>query len=204
MLTELVMTVGTTSWASIATTTAALYRRRLHTDPLTGLGNREALYARTRRVREGLVGLVMVDLDGFKAINDTHGHDFGNKVLATVASRLAEATRAGEFAVRLHGDEFAVWLGHQPHADAAERRADEIATALAEPHWIDGHRLHVLGSVGLALGPASSATSDLLGQADEHMYQVKAASKAAHRVTVLNPGCPRRRRDNHTPGGEAA
>ena len=195
MLTDLVLTVGTASWASLATTAAVLYRRRLHTDPLTGLGNRTALYARPRRIRRGLVGLVMVDLDAFKAINDTHGHDFGNKVLATVASRLAETTRAGEFAVRLHGDEFAVWLGHQPHAGAAEQRADEIAAALAEPHWIDGHRLHVLGSVGLALGSASSATSDLLGQADEHMYQVK----AARRVTVLDPGRTRRARDGAPP-----
>ena len=200
MLTDLALTVGTASWASLATAAAGFYRRRLHSDPLTGLGNRAALYARARRARRGLVGLVMIDLDAFKAINDTHGHDFGNKVLATVASRLAEAARPGELPVRLHGDEFAVWLGHQPHPGAAERRADEIAAALAEPHWIDGHRLHVLGSVGLALGPGSLSTSDLLGQADEHMYQVK----AAHRVTVLNPGHRRRSRDNHTPGGEAA
>ena len=179
MLTDLALTVGTTSWASLATTAAALYRRRLHTDPLTGLGNRAALYARARRARRGLVGLVMVDLDAFKAINDTHGHDFGNKVLDTVASRLAEATGPGEVPVRLHGDEFAVWLGHQPHPGAAEQRADEIAAALAEPHWIDGHRLSVLGSVGLALGPSSLSTSELLGQADEHMYQVK--SSGGHR-----------------------
>lgn len=199
MLTELALSLGTTSWASFATTAAALYRRRLHTDPMTGLGNRAALYARARRVRRGLIGLLMVDLDAFKAINDTHGHDFGNKVLATVASRLTESTQAGEHAVRLHGDEFAVWLGPQPHPGAAEQRADEIANALAEPHWIDGHRLTVLGSVGLALGPASLSTSELLGQADEHMYQVK----AAQRVTVLNPAQNRRNRD-HDPGDEAA
>ena len=199
MLTEIALTVGTAGWASIATTAAGLYRRRLHTDSLTGLGNRTALYTRTRRARRGLVGLVMVDLDAFKAINDTHGHDFGNKVLATVAARLAEAARPGEAPVRLHGDEFAVWLGRQPHPGAAEQRADEIATALAEPHWIDGHRLTVLGSVGLALGPASLSTSELLGQADEHMYQVK----AAQRVTVLNPAQNRRNRD-HDPGDEAA
>ena len=199
MLTELALALGTASWASFATTAAALYRRRLHTDPMTGLGNRAALYTRARRVRRGLVGLVMVDLDAFKAINDTHGHDFGNKVLATVASRLIESTQAGEHAVRLHGDEFAVWLGRQPHPGAAEQRAEEIATALAEPHWIDGHRLTVLGSVGLALGPTSLSTSELLGQADEHMYQVK----AAQRVTVLNPAQNRRNRD-HDPGDEAA
>ena len=199
MLTEIALTVGTASWAGIATTAAGLYRRRLHTDPLTGLGNRTALYARTRRARRGLVGLVMIDLDAFKAINDTHGHDFGNKVLATVASHLAEATRPGELPVRLHGDEFAVWLGRQPHPGAAEQRADEIATALAEPHWVDGHRMCVLGSVGIALAPASTSTSDLLGQADEHMYQVK----ATHRVTVLNPGGATRTRES-TPPDRAA
>lgn len=199
MLTELALTAGTAGWASLATTAAGLYRRRLHTDPLTGLGNRAALYTRARRDRRGLLGLVMIDLDAFKAINDTHGHDFGNKVLATVAARLAEVTRPGETAVRLHGDEFAVWLGRQPHPGAAEQRADDIATALAAPHWIDGHRLSVLGSVGLALGPASLSTSELLGQADEHMYQVK----AAQRVTVLNPGGSSRPREA-TPPDRAA
>lgn len=201
MLTELALTAGTAGWASLATTAATVYRRRLHTDPLTGLGNRAALYAHARRDRRGLLGLVMVDLDAFKAINDTHGHDFGNTLLAAVGARLTEATRPGETAVRLHGDEFAVWLGRQLDPGAAEQRADDIATALAAPHWIDGHRLSVLGSVGLALGPASLSTSELLGQADEHMYQVK----AAQRLTVLNPGQHHRSRDQHpTPGGEAA
>lgn len=179
MLTELALTVGTAGWASLATTAAGLYRRRLHTDPLTGIGNRTALYTRARRDRRGLVGLVMIDLDAFKPINDAHGHDFGNKVLSAVATRLVDATQAGERVVRLHGDEFAVWLGRQPHPDAAEQRADELSIALAEPHWIDGHHVRVPGSVGLALGPASLSTSELLGQADEHMYQVK--SSGGHR-----------------------
>ncbi|RCW46842.1 diguanylate cyclase (GGDEF)-like protein [Halopolyspora algeriensis] len=202
MFAELSTLLGTAGWAIIATTAACLYRRRLHTDPLTGLGNRQALHRTARRERftRSLVGLLMVDLDQFKAINDTHGHDFGNKVLAAVATQLATATKPGELAVRLHGDEFALWLGPIPTTTAAEQRAESVAAALAEPIRVDGHRLTVLGSVGLATAPASTPLAELLGHADAHMYQVK----ATHRLTVLPTGQAQRTRDQHTPGGEAA
>ena len=183
MLTELALSLGTTSWASFATTAAALYRRRLHTDPLTELGNRAALYTRARRVRRGLVGLVMVDLDPFKAINDTHGHDFGNKVLATVASRLTESTQAGEHAVRLHGDEFAVWL--RPTAPAtAEARAAEISAAMAGPLVIEGLAVTVTGSVGAAVAPADHPLPDLLAAADAAMYAAKKDGRTLEGVGI--------------------
>ncbi|QGK71610.1 diguanylate cyclase [Allosaccharopolyspora coralli] len=199
MLAELPLILGTASWAAATTTAALVFRRRLHTDPLTGLGNRTALHrlARRERFTRSLVGLCMVDLDGFKAINDTHGHDFGNKVLAAVATQLATATQPGEHAVRLHGDEFAVWLGPVPTSGAAEARAEQITAALAEPIWVDGHRLTALGSVGLAIAPAATPLTELLGHADAHMYEIK----ANRRLTVL-PTHSDRTRDQH--GGTAA
>jgi diguanylate cyclase (GGDEF)-like protein len=204
MFPELILTAGTAGWATTATTSTLILQRRLHTDLLTGIGNRVALHrrAQTRRLftsRRGLVGLLMVDLDRFKAINDTYGHDFGNKVLAAVAARLVDTTRRGELAVRLHGDEFAVWLGRTTPG-LAECRAAEIADTLAVPVWVDGHRIAAGGSVGLALAPAKAPLADLLSQADAHMY----ATKAAHRVDVLPTGRPHRTRDHHIPGGEAA
>lgn len=204
MFAELSTLLGTAGWASTVTTATAawVYRRRLYTDALTGLGNRQALHrlARRERFTRSLVGLCMVDLDQFKAINDTHGHDFGNKVLAAVATQLAAATQPGELAVRLHGDEFAAWLGPVPASGAAEQRVEAITTALAEPIWVDGHRLTALGSVGLALAPAHTPLTELLGQADAHMYEVK----ANRRLTVLPTHSDRTRDNARTPGGEAA
>lgn len=202
MLAELALTVTTAGWATATTAAAAVYRRRLHTDELTGLGNRTALHRRARRTARsrGLVGVLMIDLDHFKALNDTHGHPFGNRVLAAVAARLEDSALPGELPVRLHGDEFALWLGTLIDPAHAERRADEIAEALAVPLWIDGHRLTALGSVGLAAAPARTPLPALLGQADQHMYEVK----ANRRLTVLAAGTSRRTRDTTTPGGEAA
>ncbi len=202
MFAEISILLGTTGWASAATAAAWRYRRQLHTDPLTGLGNRQALHrvARRERFTRSLVGLCMVDLDQFKAINDTHGHDFGNKVLAAVGTQLATVLEPGEHAVRLHGDEFAIWLGPTPTSAAAEQRAEAITTALAEPIWVDGHRLTALGSVGLAIAPARTPLTDLLGQADAHMYEVK----ANRRLTVLPTHSDRTRDNVRFPGGEAA
>lgn len=199
MFAEIAQALTLTGWAITATAAALVYRRRVHTDSLTGLGNRTALHRTARRERctRSLVGLLMVDLDQFKAINDTHGHDFGNKVLSAIAAQLAAATRPGERAVRLHGDEFALWLGPLTSPAEAERRAAEVAAALAEPIWVDGHRLTALGSVGLAAAPASTPLADLLGHADAHMYEIK----ANRRLTVL-PTHSDRTRDQH--GGTAA
>lgn len=186
-------TAGITGWTA---TTAELVRldRRLHTDAMTGLGNRAALYRRHRRTRRSThtVGLLLADLDRFKAINDTHGHGFGNRVLAAVGTRLADTTGPGELAVRLHGDEFAVWLGPTATEDA-ETRADDIATALAAPLLVDGHRITAAGSVGLATAPGRTPLGDLLAAADRAMY----AAKHTARITVLPTGQAIRARDQH-------
>ncbi|RKT84858.1 diguanylate cyclase (GGDEF) domain-containing protein [Saccharopolyspora antimicrobica] len=200
MFAEIALTVTTAGWAT-TTAAAVMLDRRLHTDALTGLANRTALYRRARRTRRGLVGLLLIDLDQFKAINDTHGHDFGNKVLAAVGTRLDDATEGRELAVRLHGDEFALWLGRVSSPAHAEERAQQITAALSVPLWIDGHRLTALGSVGVAVAPARSPLGELLGDADRHMYAVKANRRL---TTLPTSGFARPRRDLTTPPDLAA
>jgi len=194
MFAEITLSLATAGWAAAATATAAVLDRRLHTDETTGLGNRAALRRHARRHRAGQVGLLLIDLDKFKAINDTHGHDFGNDVLAAVGARLATVTEPGERAVRLHGDEFAVHLGRVPDQAHARRRADEIAAALAEPLEVRGQRITALGSVGLAVAPARTPLGDLLGAADRRMYRAK-RSRRTCALPALPAPRPRRTRD---------
>lgn len=200
MFAELAWTLTATGWAAASTIAAAYFRRRLHTDQLTGLANRTALQRRARRSRHrGLIGVLLIDLDQFKTLNDTHGHDFGDTVLAAVGARLSDLAAPRELPVRLHGDEFALWLGTLTSPTRAEYRARQVSEALSVPLWIDGHRTTALGSVGLAVGPAGSPLTELLGQADQHMYQVK----HARHLTVLPTDRPNRSR-NQTPPDQAA
>lgn len=199
MFAELAWTLTATGWASASTLAAAYFRRRLHTDPLTGLANRAALTRRAARSNSrGLVGVLLIDLDQFKTLNDTHGHDFGDTVLAAVAARLSDIATPRELPVRLHGDEFALWLGQLTSPARAEYRARQVSEALSVPLRIEGHRITALGSVGLAVGPAVSPLADLLGQADQHMYQVK----HARHLTVLPTDRPNR--CSQTPPDHAA
>lgn len=183
---------GITGWTATAAAALRLLRE-LRTDPMTGLGNRAALARLHRRHRNSTrtVGLLLADLDRFKAINDTHGHDHGNRVLAAVGARLAAAVRPAECAIRLHGDEFAVWLGPTT-PDRAHQRAVEISAALAGPVLIEDQAVTVTGSVGAATAAADHPLADLLAAADTAMY----ATKNARRMQVL-PTAPSRTRDQY-------
>ena len=192
MFAEFLLSLAAVGWAATASATAAVLDRRLHTDELTGLGNRAALQRRARRTCSGLVGVLLIDLDQFKTINDSHGHDFGNKVLAALGARFAAVCAPGEQPVRLHGDEFAVHLGRIPDRSHAQRRADEVTAALAEPLHVADQRLTALGSVGFATATASTPLGDLLGAADRHMYRSKHARR---RPPALRTARPRRVRD---------
>ncbi|MFC0540663.1 GGDEF domain-containing protein [Kutzneria chonburiensis] len=177
-------TIGVTGYA-------ALLHHRLHTDTTTGLANRKALRrlaGRAARHRHGSVGLLLLDLDRFKQINDTHGHPTGTAVLVELAERLADAAQPGELSIRLHGDEFALWLGHLPSGQAghevAEQRAAEVADALAGPVHVDGLELTVTASIGVHTAPAHRVSlSGLLAGADGAMY----AAKRAGRLVRLRP-----------------
>ncbi len=144
-------------------------------DPLTRLPNRRAFDQRLRRAQRDASGFAVLylDLDGFKAINDKHGHATGDRVLETVAARLQATMRDGDIVARLGGDEFAILL----HAVTEEARALTIAMrvrqTLTAPLTV-GERLNVGASIGVALFPHDTDDLDeLLRRADRAMYDAK-------------------------------
>jgi len=132
------------------------------------------------------VALLFVDLDHFKAVNDKWGHAAGDKVLVTVAHRMANAIRRGDTAARLGGDEFAVLLEAVPDSSAAEAVGAKIRESLAEPCMIDGQPYVVSASIGIAMFPDDGRdVRDLLGSADEAMYVAKARGRNGSEVREL-------------------
>lgn len=148
-------------------------------DPLTGLANRvqfvtEIDGALDRRPDGAIIGVLLVDLDEFKAINDTYGHHDGDDALRQVAARLRSAVRPDDVIARLGGDEFAVLLRQVPDEDAAVERAWALHTAICAPMKIDAAQVVVGASIGIALAPTHSCDSTaLLRQADAAMYVAK-------------------------------
>ncbi len=140
-------------------------------DPLTGLANRRRFGERVAAAGPGSVAVLLIDLDGFKQINDTHGHQAGDRVLLHVARRLADCLRAGDLAARLGGDEFAVLL---PGADesVAQAAAERFRGSIAEPVDVGGPLVTVRASIGLVVGDPQHA-EELLHTADLRMYGQK-------------------------------
>lgn len=181
--------------AAWAVTTRRLTRlqAQLRTDTLTALANRHGLARAVdqARRRSAALGLLLIDADGFKRVNDTHGHDEGNTVLCHVARQLTAATRLSELAVRLHGDEFALLLTNLPagtrgHRIAAQRVA-AVRRSIAEPFVTDRTCHCVRVSIGAAVLPTDHAQlSALLALADAAMYRDK-TRRRAHR-TAQRPG----------------
>jgi diguanylate cyclase (GGDEF)-like protein len=160
-----------------------VYNRLFHLtrhDPLTGAANRAALrerlesaLARARR-RAQSFAVLFVDLDRFKAINDTCGHDVGDAVLCEVAERLHQAVRTTDVVARLGGDEFAVVLEDLFPTSCPFEVAERIRTSLEQPIDVDGHKLVVTASIGVALYPEITGTiDDILKAADTAMYVAK-------------------------------
>lgn len=149
-------------------------------DPLTGLPNRSYFHdflghALARAQREKFqVSLLFIDLDRFKHINDSQGHEVGDQVLRVVANRLDELLRADDFVARLGGDEFAIILMHPPASRAASRVARKLLKALAEPFKLERRRYTVSASIGISVFPDDGLDANtLLRQADLAMYQAK-------------------------------
>jgi diguanylate cyclase (GGDEF)-like protein len=151
-------------------------------DPLTGLANRRRLYeVGATRLAEGGKGqsaLLLIDLNHFKEINDTLGHAAGDHVLREVAARLAAAAAPDDLVVRLGGDEFAVLFTGIPTPALAVPRARGVLAALDAPIEVDGMRIVVEASTGLALAPFRGGLDELLRRADVAMYQAKREGKA--------------------------
>jgi diguanylate cyclase (GGDEF)-like protein len=158
---------------------AELERLALH-DALTGLPNRLLL---DDRLRHGLLhaqrrgeplAVMLLDLNGFKHVNDTLGHHVGDRLLQQLAPRLATPLRKSDTLARLGGDEFAVLLAPPTDLEQAGQAAERLVAALAEPFTVDGARLEVGASVGVALYPDHGVeASELLRRADAAMYAAK-------------------------------
>jgi diguanylate cyclase (GGDEF)-like protein/PAS domain S-box-containing protein len=161
-------------------------------DPLTGLPNRRLMYDRlehalstsARRGTEGV--LLLIDLDHFKDLNDSHGHDAGDQLLVEAGMRLNACIRQGDTAARLGGDEFVVILEDIEGIAQANTIATRIGEALARPFHLrcgkDGERVvhHVSASIGVgAFGRGELSAAELLRRADTAMYQAKAAGRNA-------------------------
>ena len=160
-------------------------------DSLTGLPNRalflnrlEHALARAGRHHTS-VAVLFVDLDNFKVVNDSLGHEAGDQLLVTVAERLSACVRPGDTIARLGGDEFTILLEDASDVDAASNIADRIAEALRLPLTLGNRTLFVSASIGVSQSGLSQAQAgDLLREADIAMYQAKNGGKA--RCTVFD------------------
>jgi diguanylate cyclase (GGDEF)-like protein len=152
-------------------------------DALTGLYNRRRLFelldlAIAEAAQQWqCVGLLFIDLNGFKSINDEYGHAAGDKILTTVAARIAARVRTGDIVCRYGGDEFVVVLPNVPDADAAAVSlvADTIRQRVALPYRIDGVEQHLTAAIGESMYPQDGESAEvLLQRADQDMYRLKA------------------------------
>lgn len=158
-------------------------------DPLTGLLNRRSLMERLEQAvnpivpSERLNAILFIDLDNFKTLNDTLGHDFGDQILQTLSRRLAASIRRDDIVARLGGDEFVVMLGdldEVPEQAASQVRkiGDKILSGISEPVGVAGQECVLTASMGITVFQDRSANvSEILKHADIAMYQAKAAGR---------------------------
>jgi len=170
------------SQAAISLENARLYYQATH-DPLTGLANRNLLYqifdhtiSKAKRENKN-IGIMFLDLDGFKKINDTLGHEIGDKTLVSFSKKLKLCLREEDLAARLGGDEFIVML-----EDATISKtvlvAERILKSLTEPIEIQQHKLYISSSIGISMYPNDGKDiQELLKQADIALYNAKATGR---------------------------
>jgi diguanylate cyclase len=175
-------------------------------DPLTGLANRRRFNARlqdaldTKAASGGRVGVLLVDLDRFKEINDTLGHHAGDALLVDLGQRLNALLRAEDLVARLGGDEFAILLPGVRDARAAEAIARRTRETIEQSFDFDGLALHISASIGIALSPDHGDTATvLLQRADVAMYQAKTTRVGC---ALYAPGDDEHSRDRLALAGE--
>src|SRR5690606_6273547 len=161
-----------------------LFFRATH-DCMTGLANRALFMDRLRNAmaladRSGRpAGILMIDMDGLKRINDTLGHRLGDVMLGELARRLDAETRDTDTAARLGGDEFGMVLSPLENAEALDTVVQRLDAAIAAPFAFEGAHYQLQASIGAALIPRDGVELEgLLETADQRMYRVKAARKA--------------------------
>jgi diguanylate cyclase (GGDEF)-like protein/PAS domain S-box-containing protein len=177
-------------------------------DHLTGLANAQHFRDELRRAaaskHRGLAAAVFVDLDDFKAVNDTYGHEIGDGLLVAVAQRIQSSLREQDLAARLGGDEFAALLRDVPDAQAAQAIAERISAGLTTPANVAGIAFACNGSVGLALARTQEEYDTLLRRADAALYAAKADGKGLWRQYRPGMTNPLRRRADRRAAIEAA
>ena len=161
--------------------------RLANIDEVTQLSNRhhfrQLLDQALKRASDAPFALLCLDLDRFKNVNDSLGHDMGDQVLRLVGERLRSIARSEDTMARTGGDEFSVIVGHVSHDDEALPFARRILSALREPFEINGLVLHIGASIGIALAPRDAVKAEqLIKSADLALYEVKAAGRNTVRV----------------------
>ena len=179
-------------------------QRLAHHDPLTGLANRQHLREHVQELAQPAHGgsslgrraaLICLDVDHFKAINDTLGHTIGDAVLVEAARRLGQNLRPQDLAARLGGDEFALVINSVQNEEQAHSLAQRLVHALGQPFEVMGHRVPLSVSVGVALLPEHGTNLDeLLGNADLALYAAKEAGRGRFAFFAPHLGDRHRRR----------
>jgi diguanylate cyclase (GGDEF)-like protein len=184
-----------------ATQERDMMRSLAHTDPLTGLPNRRGLHvqltaALTHCGEQNKLALYLLDLDGFKPVNDQYGHDVGDELLVAVGRRLQAGTRQHDVVARLGGDEFVVMTRGLQGDDQAHALGLQLVEAFLAPFDLSRHSCKVGLTVGYVLAPADGRDAgELLKLADAAMYEGKQAGKGCVRRARPGPGRPLAARD---------
>jgi diguanylate cyclase (GGDEF)-like protein len=168
----------------------ALESMALH-DALTGLPNRRLLFDRLALAiahahrNKSTMAVMFLDLDGFKQINDTLGHDVGDALLSMVANRLVTAVRQEDTVARLSGDEFVIASWELSHADDATKLVSKVIQTVSQPYRIQGRDVNITASVGVAIYPAhGDEVETLMKSADLALYEAKHAGKNNYRIAA--------------------
>lgn len=158
-------------------------------DPLTDLPNRALFMDRIERAlahtarRNGFLAVLFLDLNDFKTVNDSLGHEVGDRLLIAVAERLRACMRAEDTAARLGGDEFIILLEDKSSTDDATLVAERITKALETPLAVEGHEISITASIGIAVSTSGEdRPNDLLRNADAAMYRAKERGEEAQYV----------------------
>lgn len=153
---------------------------RATTDAMTGVNNRASFYEKLRLIfsKPVSIGIMMIDMDGLKTINDTLGHRAGDEAIKALAERLQKASRVGDVVARLGGDEFGVILSSQESIGTSESLIQRFRNVIEEPFYFEEKRLDFGASIGLAIYPEDATeVSKLIDLADQRMYSDKQTRK---------------------------
>src|ERR1700691_1757434 len=151
------------------------------------------------------VGLLFIDLNAFKGVNNEYGHAAGDKILIAAAMRIAARVRIGDFVCRYGGDEFVVILPSVPDAAAVTRVADTIRERVGLPYWVQGNEQHLTAAIGESMFPHDgSSAEELLHHANQAMYRLKSrlSSPMVCLGSMPHAGPSRRRSDASESGAD--